>query len=178
MKRLITALAAIVALASQALAEDTSAAPRWSPATCRSMNGPQYSVRNGSPAPCSTGLPIMSTSWRLTARATDSPPARRRSGDQLRGKAKKPKYKMKESPSRRDSVTMYRYGTSARLMFKEIDMISYKWEKNNIQFRFPKHGRTNDLELSYKYTQSMRISYLSVIVGLTGNLIPSSSTLF
>jgi hypothetical protein len=37
MKRLITALAAIVALASQALAEDTQ------------------------PAPCSTGLPIMST---------------------------------------------------------------------------------------------------------------------
>ena len=35
MKRLITALAAIVALASQSLAEDTSAAPCWSPATCR-----------------------------------------------------------------------------------------------------------------------------------------------
>jgi hypothetical protein len=41
MKRLITALAAIGGLASQALAEDTSAAPRWSPATCRSMNGPE-----------------------------------------------------------------------------------------------------------------------------------------
>jgi len=73
---------------------------------------------------------------------------------------------------------MYRYGTSARPMFKEIDKISEKWEKNNIHCRFPKHGRTNDWELSYKYTQSMRISYLSVIVGLTGNLFPSSSTLF
>ena len=51
---------------------------------------------------------------------------------------------------------MYRYGTSARPMFKEIDKISEKWEKNNIQCRFPKHGRTNDLELSYKYTQSMQ----------------------
>jgi hypothetical protein len=73
---------------------------------------------------------------------------------------------------------MYRYGTTARPMFKEIDKISEKWTKNNIQCRVPKHGRTNDGELSYKYTQSMRISYLSVIVGLTGNLFPSSSTLF
>jgi hypothetical protein len=73
---------------------------------------------------------------------------------------------------------MYRHGTSARLMFKEIDKISEKWEKNNIHCRFPKHGRTNDWELAINVRNQMRISYLSVIVGLTVNLFPSSSTLF
>ena len=37
---------------------------RWLPAICRSMNGRPSSARNGSLAPCSTGSPIMSISWR------------------------------------------------------------------------------------------------------------------
>ena len=48
---------------------------------------------------------------------------------------------------------MYRHGTCANLMFKEIDKISEKWENDNIYCRFPKHGRTNDWELSYKNDQ-------------------------
>jgi hypothetical protein len=74
-------------------------APRWSPATCHSMNGLPYSAQNGSPAPCSTGSPIIHVHLLEMVKATGSPPARRHSGDRLGGKAKKPKYKTKESPS-------------------------------------------------------------------------------
>jgi IstB-like ATP binding protein len=49
---------------SRCSASAMNVAPRWSQATCHSMNGLPYSARNGSPAPCSTGSPIMSTSWR------------------------------------------------------------------------------------------------------------------
>ena len=49
---------------SRCSASAMNVAPRWSQATCHSMNGLLYSARNGSPAPCSTGSPIMSTSWR------------------------------------------------------------------------------------------------------------------
>jgi hypothetical protein len=41
-----------------------SVALRSSPAIYHSMNGPLYSARNGSPVPCSTGLPITSTFWK------------------------------------------------------------------------------------------------------------------
>ena len=41
-----------------------SGATLVTPATCHSMNGLPYSVRNGSPAPYSTGSLIMSISWR------------------------------------------------------------------------------------------------------------------
>jgi DNA replication protein DnaC len=41
-----------------------SVVPLSSPATRHSMNGHPYSVRNGLPVLCSTGSPIMSTSWR------------------------------------------------------------------------------------------------------------------
>jgi hypothetical protein len=41
-----------------------SVMPLSSPATCHSMNGHPYSVRNGLPVLCSTASPIMSTSWR------------------------------------------------------------------------------------------------------------------
>jgi hypothetical protein len=36
----------------------------WSPATCPSTNGPRSSAPSGSPAPCWTGSPTRSTSWR------------------------------------------------------------------------------------------------------------------
>ena len=42
----------------------TNAAPRWSPATCRSTNGQPCSAPNASPARCSTGSPTTSRSSR------------------------------------------------------------------------------------------------------------------
>jgi IstB-like ATP binding protein len=55
---------AVGADSSRYSASAMNAAPRWSPATCHSMNGLPYSVRNGSAAPYSTGSLIMSISWR------------------------------------------------------------------------------------------------------------------
>jgi hypothetical protein len=55
---------------------------------------------------------------------------------------------------------MYRHGTSAHLMFREIGKISEKLE-NGVHCLFPKHGRTNDLELSYKNDQQ-NAEYLTV----------------
>ena len=49
---------------SRCSANATNVAPRLSPATCHSTNGPWCSVRNGSPARFSTASPIMFISWR------------------------------------------------------------------------------------------------------------------
>jgi len=73
-----------------------SVVPLSSPATCHSIKGHPFSVRNGLPVLCSTGSPIMSTSWRGMVKAIGVSSARRRSGDRHRGMAKAQEHQTKE----------------------------------------------------------------------------------
>src|SRR3984893_12006724 len=61
-----------------------------------------------------------------SAKATGSPPARRHSRDRLRGKAKKPKYKTKESPSPSFKATQkHNHKPGLQSPFLSIRLVQY-----------------------------------------------------
>jgi hypothetical protein len=51
----------------ESLAAATNAAPRWSPATCRSTNGRKRSDPSGGREPCWTGSPVFHKHVRMSA---------------------------------------------------------------------------------------------------------------